>query len=226
VSVSGSLPAPTETAAGPILAAIAVATMLLGGADVATGGAAGEALALRPGAGLAGLLARPWAAVAAHLVHVGPDHLVLNLAALGLVWFAFGPALAGRAGRAFVLSAAAATAGVLAFDGSLESYRGLSGVLHGLAAAGATALGRRGGAEGRLGAVALAALALKVASELAGGTSWWGEALPLALGEPVPVAHSAGLAGGLVAGSLPVDGDEFHGARRVSTLPGGLHRHR
>lgn len=89
-----------------------------------------------------------WRIISGNIVHLGWPHLLLNLAGLILVWLLFRHTLSTRS-WIFVTLASAASVGVglLLFDPQLQWYVGLSGVLHGLFAAGlVTALyaGNRG----------------------------------------------------------------------------------
>jgi rhomboid family GlyGly-CTERM serine protease len=78
-----------------------------------------------------------WRLITGNIVHLGWPHLLLNLMGLILVWLLFRPALSGRRWIIVtVVSAAAVGCGLLMFDPALQWYVGLSGVLHGLFAAG------------------------------------------------------------------------------------------
>ncbi len=141
-----------------------------------------------------------WRLLTAHLAHLGPAHLLLNLTGLALVWLLVGGALRPAAwGVVLLLAALAVSGGLLLLDPDLAWYVGLSGVLHGLLAAGAAARLLQGGPAGTRaeGALLLALLATKLAWEQAFG--------PLpgsaeAAGGPVVVdAHLYGAAGGLAA---------------------------
>ncbi len=138
-----------------------------------------------------------WRLLTAHLVHLGIPHLLLNLCGLGLVWAIFARELAGLAGWLVLLcSALGVSLGLLLFEPGLEWYVGLSGVLHGLFAAGVLRLWRERPAE--------AALLLTV---LAGKLVWEQCFGPLpgtsaVAGGPVVVsAHLFGALGGC-AGAL------------------------
>lgn len=78
-----------------------------------------------------------WRLVTGHFVHLGPGHLLLNLAGLALVW-----ALVGDRYRpagwwlVVVLCLAGMDAGFRFLDSGLSWYVGLSGLLHGLLMAG------------------------------------------------------------------------------------------
>lgn len=78
-----------------------------------------------------------WRLITGNIVHLGWPHLLLNLMGLILVWLLFRPALSTRSWLVVTaVSAAAVGCGLLAFDPALQWYVGLSGVLHGLFAAG------------------------------------------------------------------------------------------
>lgn len=135
-----------------------------------------------------------WRLLTGHLIHGTPAHLLLNVAGAGLI--------AGLFPRDYTLrqwmivlfaSVAAIDAGFVFFEPQLQWYVGLSGVLHGLLAAGSVAWWRH---ETKPMALALTlVLALKLAWEQ------WHGALPLSGDMPVIVdAHLYGAAGGLAAG--------------------------
>lgn len=89
-----------------------------------------------------------WRLISGNIVHLGWSHLLLNLSGLILVWMLFRPTLTSR--NWFIVtvtSSLAVGAGLLVFDPELQWYVGLSGVLHGLFAAGIIAglyVGNRG----------------------------------------------------------------------------------
>jgi rhomboid family GlyGly-CTERM serine protease len=84
--------------------------------------------------------AEPWRALTAHLVHVNWPHALVNAAALVIVARLFAPDIGiARQLLVLVVSAIAISVGLaLAYPG-IAWYRGLSGVLHALFFAGATA---------------------------------------------------------------------------------------
>jgi rhomboid family GlyGly-CTERM serine protease len=79
-----------------------------------------------------------WRLLSGHFSHLGPEHLLLNLAGLVLVWL-----LVGRqytTGQWLIVTAfslAVITLGFCYLDPNLIWYVGLSGLLHGLLIAGA-----------------------------------------------------------------------------------------
>ena len=116
----------------PVLA-VTVGTVVLG----FLGDGARELLAFDRQAIAGGAL---WRLVSAHFVHLGFSHLLLNLAGLGLVWYLVGTTLGGRDWLAvWLVAIAAVSAGLWFFEPQLAWYVGLSGVLHGLLAAGIAA---------------------------------------------------------------------------------------
>jgi rhomboid family GlyGly-CTERM serine protease len=84
--------------------------------------------------------AQPWLFFTAQLVHLGWVHLAMNLLGLALVWLLFGPRLRTRGGLAACLAGGIAVGLGLTFGApGVDWYAGLSGVLHGLFAAGCLA---------------------------------------------------------------------------------------
>ena len=156
-----------------------------------------------------------WRLFTAHFVHLGWGHLLMNMAALGLIWGLAWRTLPVSAWLAISLaSLSSVSAGLLIFNPGLEWYVGLSGMLHGLFAAGivaSLAAPAHPGAHGIGAALTtrighrfeiglLLALCGKVAWEqlygpLPGSTEFAGGAV-------VVDAHFYGLMGGL-AGVLP-----------------------
>jgi rhomboid family GlyGly-CTERM serine protease len=139
-----------------------------------------------------------WRIVSGHFVHLGTSHFLLNVAGLMLVWM-----LAGRefAFRDWLLIAAAAIAaidiGLWVLSPALQWYVGLSGVLHGLLAAGIVA-GLRTRRPDTL--VLGTALLAKLAYEQFAGPLPGSEA---AAGDTVVVdAHLYGAIGGAIAAAV------------------------
>jgi rhomboid family GlyGly-CTERM serine protease len=101
-------------------------------------------------------LSEPWRLLTAHLVHLDLQHLLLNLAGLGLIWVLTGAEWKARYWTGGALFVALAIGLGLFLVPDIGSYVGLSGVLHGLMAMGAVGLWRRW----RLGAVLVFAFLL------------------------------------------------------------------
>jgi len=79
-----------------------------------------------------------WRLLSGHLVHTGAGHWALNAIAFAVLWWVFGAIWAGWRGiLLLVFLATAISAGLLVFNPGLVWYAGLSGILHGLLAAGA-----------------------------------------------------------------------------------------
>lgn len=86
------------------------------------------------------LATEPWRAVSAHLVHLNPQHAIINALALLVVARLFAPDLdALRQGVVLLITAIVISAGLALWYPAIAWYRGLSGVVHGLFFAGATA---------------------------------------------------------------------------------------
>ncbi|MBT8135469.1 MAG: rhombosortase [Gammaproteobacteria bacterium] len=135
-----------------------------------------------------------WRLLSGHLVHLGLSHTLLNLAGLALVILLFPREYTAWQWWLLLLGGAAGiSAGFVLLRVDLVWYVGLSGILHGLFAAGAVRWIRVGDLEGY-------ALALFLVGKLA----WeqWNGALPLSVstsGGPVVVdAHLYGAVIGTV----------------------------
>lgn len=139
-----------------------------------------------------------WRLVTGHLVHLGFEHLLMNLAGLALTWYLVADYLT-EPQWLFVVGAdlVAIDLGFWVFDPQLAWYVGLSGLLHGLLVAGTVAGWRRGRPELRVLAVLVVA---KIVYE-----QWLGP-LPgseaTAGGAVIVDAHAYGAAGGLAAAVL------------------------
>lgn len=139
-----------------------------------------------------------WRLVSGHLVHLGWSHLVLNLTGLALILWVVGGAYAcWRWLLIAVISLVAIDLGFWWLDPSLDRYVGLSGLLHGLLAAGLLR-----GAIGRdpealvLAALVLAKLAWEqFAGPLPGSAETAG-------GNVIVNAHLYGAVGGLLGALL------------------------
>jgi rhomboid family GlyGly-CTERM serine protease len=135
-----------------------------------------------------------WRLMTGHLVHLGWGHLWPNLVALVLIGALFEDLF--DAGDWLVLACTAAGAidlGFAVLDPQVEWYVGLSGVLHGLVAAGALTAWRRGQTIGLWLGLGLGAKLLW--EQLVGPVPF----TAAAVGGPVVVAaHLYGAAGGLL----------------------------
>jgi rhomboid family GlyGly-CTERM serine protease len=85
-----------------------------------------------------------WRLVTGHIVHLGWQHLALNVMGLALMWALFLPDYGWRAWLWILLgSMIAIDAGFFFIERDVRWYVGLSGVLHGVMAAGTLAYARR-----------------------------------------------------------------------------------
>jgi rhomboid family GlyGly-CTERM serine protease len=135
-----------------------------------------------------------WRLLSCHLIHYDALHLAMNLAGLVLLWLLYARDARARDWCIVALASALAIGGGLYFiEPDVAWYLGLSGVLHGVWAAGGIAACRRWPLEG---GVTLALLAGKLAFELVHGpvSSGFGATLPV-----LTVAHRLGALGGLGA---------------------------
>jgi rhomboid family GlyGly-CTERM serine protease len=142
-----------------------------------------------------------WRLLTTYLVHAGLGHLLWNLAATGVVWVSVGRAFrAGMWLAATIAVALGSSLAVLLLQPEVRAMAGLSALLHGLLAAGASAEIRRGE---RLAGVLLALLAAKIAWEQLAGVPPLGGPVP---GDRVAVgAHAFGALAGVLSGlALPV----------------------
>jgi len=139
-----------------------------------------------------------WRLLTGHLVHLGASHFALNAAGLALVWYLVGDAFT-RIGWAWVALASiiAIDSGFWLLNPGLRWYVGLSGLLHGLLAAGLVVSATKERKEIVLLAILLVA---KLAWEQLGGPLPGSES---SSGGPVVVdAHLYGAVGGLFAAFL------------------------
>jgi rhomboid family GlyGly-CTERM serine protease len=136
-----------------------------------------------------------WRLLSAHFVHLGPTHLVLNLAGLVLVWLLVGRYFTTVQWLAVSSITIVATSAAFWFiDRSLLWYVGLSGVLHGLLMAGAMRGFRVLPSES---AIILAIVAAKLAYEQIAGPMPGSESV--SGGDVVVNAHLFGAIGGAIA---------------------------
>jgi rhomboid family GlyGly-CTERM serine protease len=137
-----------------------------------------------------------WRLLTAHLVHLSWEHALLNTAGLVLLWSLFARDFSPRRWLwILALSVAAIDAGLWYLRPAVQWYVGASGVLHGVLAAGACAMYRRGD---RMGAALLLLLVAKLLYEQHSGASLFLGNIPL-----VPDAHLFGTLGGLTASFVP-----------------------
>ena len=139
-----------------------------------------------------------WRLVTGHLVHLGVSHALLNLAGLVLVWILVGHAFRWKQWL-WVIAGATGTIDIGLWFGapSLEWYVGLSGLLHGMLAAGIFA----GLANRSSQAVILAVFVTgKLAWEQLAGALPGSEAT--AGGAVIVDAHLYGAIGGVLAAAL------------------------
>ncbi|MEX2496259.1 MAG: rhombosortase [Woeseia sp.] len=139
-----------------------------------------------------------WRLLTGHFAHLGLSHLLLNAAGLVLIWFLVGGSYGLRAWLFIsAVSIAVIDLGFWYLDPRLEWYVGMSGMLHGILAAGLVQLLRQAPVESTLLAVAIAAKLVyeQIAGPLPGSESSAG-------GSVVVDAHLYGATGGLVAAGL------------------------
>jgi rhomboid family GlyGly-CTERM serine protease len=147
-----------------------------------------------------------WRLVTAHWVHLGAWHALLDSVGLRLLWALYGPVLRARGTiLALLASTVAVDAGLWFLQPALQWYEGISGLLHGLWAAGALlALWRRV----PMAWMPAALLVGKLVHEALGGPSVASDFMPV-----VTVAHLYGAAGGLAAGLASMLAVRVRGSR-------------
>lgn len=139
------------------------------------------------------LVTEPWRIVTGHFVHLDAAHLALNIAGLAVLWLLVGSVWRTRSWIAICTGVVVAISFGLLLVPTLDWYVGLSGLLHGMLAAGAVGLWR----EWRTGA---AILILFLVSK-----SVWEVAFGAATGvDAVVEAHWLGAAAGALAGIMSV----------------------
>ena len=133
-----------------------------------------------------------WRLLTAHVLHLGWEHLLINLTALAAIWAMFQRFVTARIWWLATLACAlGVSVGLLLFDAYISWYVGLSGVLHGLFVTGALFLPRKYWRHARL---LLAALGIKLLAEQLGYT------VTALSSQAVLGAHMYGAFAGLLAG--------------------------
>jgi rhomboid family GlyGly-CTERM serine protease len=137
-----------------------------------------------------------WRLITGHLVHLGPSHALMNIAALAVL-----TAILARYVKPlawlwlFLVSALAIDAGLFWFSPGVTWYVGLSGVLHGFWAGATVAAWREDRGQA---AVLTALIVIKLSYE-----TWYGP-VPMtgavAAGPVIAVAHAYGAFGGVCFG--------------------------
>jgi rhomboid family GlyGly-CTERM serine protease len=139
-----------------------------------------------------------WRLLTGHWVHLGGRHYAMNAMGLLLVWYLVGNTLGGRQWLLVIASSVLAMdAGFWLLMPALDWYVGLSGLLHGLLAAGAVTLWRGRRAESlAIGAILVVKLAYEILfGAIPGSTATAGGAV-------ITEAHLFGAIGGFVASLL------------------------
>ena len=139
-----------------------------------------------------------WRLLSGHFAHLGTSHLILNILGLLLVWFLVAAHLTRK--QWFVVATiviAGVDLGFWFLQPQLLGYVGLSGLLHGLLAAGVVAGLRSGRPEPLILAVILVA---KVAYEQLAGPLPGSEASTG--GNVIVAAHAYGVIAGVVAAGI------------------------
>ena len=134
--------------------------------------------------------------ISAHGVHLGPAHLAMNIVGLGVVWFLVGEAFSPARWTLIIASSIALIdLGLWFLMPALDWYVGLSGLLHGMLAAGIAGIWRTRRQEAMIIAgVLLAKLGYEMLlGPLPGAASTAG-------GDVITDAHFFGALGGFAAG--------------------------
>lgn len=135
-----------------------------------------------------------WRLFTGNFVHLGVTHLALNLLGLGLIFSLFRAAFTSAAWFVVIFVCCMSVGfGLIWLQPQVYWYVGLSGVLHGMFAAGALAMRHT---QPRWSALCMAGLAIKIAIEQIAADPWGTASLT---GGPVIVsAHLYGALGGLI----------------------------
>jgi rhomboid family GlyGly-CTERM serine protease len=139
-----------------------------------------------------------WRLATGHFIHLGWPHLVLNLAGLMLVWYIVGAAFELRCWLIIIVATVVGMdIGFWFLEPQLLWYVGLSGLLHGLLAAGIVGEFRSGRVEVRvLGGLVIAKL---VYEQLFGPLPGSEEASG---GAVIVAAHAYGAVSGVIAAAI------------------------
>lgn len=152
---------------------VAVVAAVSGAALILAAGGESARLALRYEREL--MTTEIWRVISAHLVHLGPGHVAMNLVAFVIMAAIFYPFLSVARMLSTLLTAAVGiSCGFFFFFPDVEWYVGLSGVLHGLMLVGSWVWLKAGE---RLAAVLILGLVAKLVIEAVGG--------------PLPLAETA-----------------------------------
>jgi rhomboid family GlyGly-CTERM serine protease len=136
-----------------------------------------------------------WRLFSGHFVHLGPSHLLLNLAGLLLIWYLVGDSYTRRQWLfVAIVVILGVDAGLWVWEPNLTWYVGLSGLLHGLLAAGVVVQVRSGRPEIWILAAGLAAKLVyeQISGPLPGSEASSG-------GTVIVAAHVYGACGGVLA---------------------------
>jgi rhomboid family GlyGly-CTERM serine protease len=173
---------------GPLLLGVCALLLL-----IQAGGAAAESALRYDRDGLRA--GQWWRLLTGHVIHLGYEHAVLDIAGLVLMWALFARDYSARHWLLIIgMSGLGVDAGLWLLSSTTQWYVGSSGVLHGVLAAGTCAHLRRRLADGWL--LALLLIGKLLYEQTAG-------ALPLTTGGAVIVdAHLYGAAAGAVAALL------------------------
>lgn len=139
-----------------------------------------------------------WRLFSGHFVHLGLSHLLLNVAGLGLIWYLIGDSYTRRQWLFVALTAILGVdLGLWVWEPDLIWYVGLSGLLHGLLAAGVVTKLRSGRPEIWLLAAGLVAKLIyeQISGPLPGSEESSG-------GSVIVAAHAYGAGGGVLAASM------------------------
>jgi rhomboid family GlyGly-CTERM serine protease len=139
-----------------------------------------------------------WRLLTCHFVHLGPSHLLLNVAGLMLVWYLVSASFKVADWLLILLVVIGLTdAGLWFLEPELVWYVGLSGILHGLLAAGIVGGLRSGRADLRI--LGIAVFAKIVYEQLAGPLPGSEESTG---GTVIVAAHLYGVVAGVIAAAL------------------------